>query len=133
LVNWTERPLGWLESFRAWRWRRSRGVRCEFRPPCPLRFTDPWTWPTIESDGPSIGKRAAARYPEQRIWVESSQWEKHSPGEQLAMLATMKAWNEGATCDACRNARSREIVRLLLELDDAGVELIFAELNKGRR
>ena len=56
---------------------------CTLNPPCVIRPSS--NWPQLEWDGPAVGKKAASRPSEHRIWVEKKFW------DSIAQLAARPA------------------------------------------
>ena len=105
---------------------------CEFSPPCVIRPSG--DWPEIEWDGPALGKRAAARPSERRIWVDRDAWNKLEgrPRVRLALISRMQAHLEGAECEECTISRLRELLADQLKpITFDEVEQLIRELEAG--
>jgi hypothetical protein len=105
---------------------------CKLDPPCVVKPRE--DWPKLEWDGPALGKRAAARPSDQRIWIDSEAWLKleGQPRVRLAMIAKMRAHLEGAECDLCAEERVRDTLKTLLyPITFDEIEQLLRDLEAG--
>jgi hypothetical protein len=110
---------------------------CTLNPPCVIRPSS--HWPELEWDGPAVGKKAASRPSEHRIWVERTFWDSiaklaATPSlaakQRLALVCHEKGHDEGAECEECADTRGGQIYRELgLDNDDAAVEMFLTRLQ----
>ena len=110
---------------------------CTLNPPCVIRPSS--NWPQLEWDGPAVGKKAASRPSEHRIWVEKKFWDSIAQlaarpaiaaRQRLALVCHEKGHDEGAECEECADTRGGQIYRELgLKDDDAAVELFLTRLQ----
>ena len=105
---------------------------CTLSPSCVIRPNG--RWPDLEWDGPAVGKKAASRPSEHRIWVERQFWrslQKNADSpltaaqQQLALVCHEKGHDEGAECEECADTRGGQIYRELGLHDDAAAIQMF--------
>ena len=113
---------------------------CTRTPPCVIRPSD--AWPQIEWDGPAVGKKAACRPSQHRIWVERSFYDSLgdraatpliASRQRLALVCHEKGHDEGAECEECADTRGGQIFKELgIGNDSAAVDMFLSRIqNRG--
>lgn len=110
---------------------------CTLSPPCVIRPNN--HWPALEWDGPAVGKKAASRPSEHRIWVERPFWKSldaRAPTsliaarQKLALVCHEKGHDEGAECEECADTRGGQIFRELgLPDDHAAISMFLTRIQ----
>ena len=110
---------------------------CTLSPNCVIR---PSAFrPQLEWDGPAVGKKAASRPTEHRIWVEKKFWKSlganavsalDAARQRLALVCHELGHEQGAECEECADTRGGQIYRELgIDSDHAAIEMFLTRIQ----